>query len=145
MMGFSVAIALLAALVGGGGDDDPHSQVDVLSVVWGTTIGLALAHWFALAVSTRLVRDPGLHHTPAEVLLSQLGMGVAIAVGATAVVAVLPHDAERLGARIMAALFIALIVQVESVAGGSTRRRAAGLGLLALVVGLAIATLFIGR
>lgn len=139
MMGFYLCIALFAALMGGN-DHAPHSELDVLSVVWGTTIGLALAHWFAIVVSSKLVRDPDLHHTPAEVLTSQMGMGVAIGAVATAVVAVLPDDLERLGARLTAALGIAVIVQMESLAGGATRSRAVGLGVLALVVGLAIAT-----
>ncbi len=146
MMGFYVSIALLAALTTGN-DHQAHSQLDVLGVVWGTTIGLALAHWFAIVVSARLVRDPDLHHTPMEVLASQMGMGVAIAIASTTAVLILPEDLERLGARVTAALFIAVIVQVESIAGGSTLRRAVSLGVLALVVALTIATFkwFIGK
>ena len=146
MMGFYLSIALLAALTGGN-DHKAHSQLDVLILVWGTTIGLGLAHWFALAVSARLVHDPDLHHTPGEMLVSQLVMGVTISAVATVLVLVLPEDFERLGARLTAAAFIALIVQTESIAGGSTRRRAVALGILALVVGLAIATVkwFIGK
>lgn len=146
MMGFYLSIALMAALVGGN-DHEAHSQLDVLTVVWGTTIGLALAHWFAIAVSVRLVRDPDLHHTPSEILASQLMMGVAVAAVATVAVLILPEDLERLGARVTAALFIALIVQIESLAGGASLRRALGLGGVALVGALLIASVkwFIGH
>lgn len=147
MMGFYLSIALLAALVGGGNDHEAHTQLDVLNVVWGTTIGLALAHWFAIVVSARLVHDPDLHHTPSELLASQLVMGVAIAAVSTVAVLLLPADLERLGVRVVAALWIAFIVQLESRAGGSTLRRAVSLGVLALVVALAIATVkwFVGK
>ena len=146
MIGFYLSVTLLAALVAGN-DYAPHTKLDVLSIVWGTTIGLAIAHWFALVVSMRLVPDPHLHHTPLEVLVSQLMMGSIIAVVATAVVLVLPESLDRFGARMTAALFIGIVVLLESRAGGSTLRRAVSLGVLALVVGMAIATVkwFIGK
>ena len=49
-----VAICLLAALSAvseHAGSDD----VDAFKIVWGTTVGLAAAHWFAFRVSARLV------------------------------------------------------------------------------------------
>ena len=74
-------------------------------------------------------------------------MGSLLAAVATVVVALLPDDFERLGARIAAALFIGVIVGVESRAGGSTIRRASLHGLLALSAAVAIASFkwFIGR
>lgn len=146
MMGFYVAIALLAALTAGN-DHTAHTQLDVLKVVWGTTIGLGLAHWFAITVSARLVRDPDMHHTPMELLLSQMAMGVILAVVATFIVMVLPDDLERLGARLAAALSIGVIVEIESLAGGSSTRTAIGRGALALVVAMLVATIkwFIGK
>ena len=138
MMGFYVAVALLAALVAGS-DRAPHTQLEVVGIVWGTTVGLALAHWFAMILSTRVVHDPDLHHTPVEMLSSQLVMAVGVAVGATLVVAVLPADLERLGARVTAALFIAGLVGFELRASGQPRSRSLVYGLLALTIGIAIA------
>jgi hypothetical protein len=140
MMGFYVAIALLVALTAGS-DHSDQSQLDVLGIVWGTTLGLALAHWFALTVSARLVNDPDLHHTPTEMLLSQIVMAVAVALLATVVVLVCPTNAERLGARLTAALFVGLLVVVESRAGGATTQRALVRGAIALGVAFAIATI----
>lgn len=146
MMGFYLAIALLAALTAGN-DHTAHTQLDVLKVVWGTTIGLGLAHWFAITVSARLVRDPDMHHTPMELLLSQMAMGTALALVATVIVAVLPDDLERLGVRLVAALSIGIIVDLESRAGGSSVRTSLWRGGLALVVAMVIATIkwFIGK
>ncbi len=146
MMGFYLAIALLAALTAGN-DHTAHTQLDVLKVVWGTTIGLGLAHWFAITVSARLVRDPDMHHTPMELLLSQMAMGTVLAAVATLVVVVLPDDLERLGVRLVAALSIGVIVEFESRAGGSSVRTAIGRGALALVVAMVVATIkwFIGK
>ena len=49
------SITLLAALTVTTGE---HSaNLDVFAVVWGTTVGLALAHWFAFVFAVRLV-DP---------------------------------------------------------------------------------------
>jgi hypothetical protein len=146
MMGFYLAIALLAALTAGN-DHTAHTQLDVLKVVWGTTVGLGLAHWFAITVSARLVRDPDMHHTPLELLYSQMAMGTLLAVVATLIVIILPDDFERLGVRLAAALSIGVIVEIESRAGGSTVRTAVLRGALALVVAFIIATIkwFIGK
>lgn len=74
MMGIYVSLTLLAVLLTGN-DLDGHTKLDVLWLVWGTTIGLAIAHWFALVLSVRLVRDPHVHHTSMEMLLSQVADG----------------------------------------------------------------------
>ena len=140
MMGFYVAVALLAALTATGSDHAAHTKFEVLGIVWGTTVGLAAAHWFAMILSARVVHDPDLHHTPLEMLVSQLVMALAVAIIATVVVAVLSDDFERLGARITAAVFIAGLVGFELRANGATRGKAAGFGLIALAAGLTIAT-----
>jgi hypothetical protein len=140
MMGFYVAIALIAAL-STGSDGAEHSQLEVLAVVWGTTVGLSLAHWFAMTLAARVVHDPELRHSPLEMLSSQLVMVVGVALIATIVVAVLPEDLERLGVRLAAAIFIAGLVGFEARASGSPHRTAAAYGVIALGVGLSIATL----
>ena len=138
-MAFTVCIALLAALTYGD-DHAPHSELDVLVVVWGTTIGLALTHWFALTLSVRLVDDPTFLYEPVEMLFVQLAMAVLVASVATVTVLALSDDFDRLGARVTAALFLGALVGVESRAGGSSWRRSAVLVLVALAIGLTIAT-----
>ena len=139
MMGFYIAIALIVALTATG-SDHRFSLLELLEIIWGTTVGLALGHWFALTLSARLVHDPHLHHTPFEMLFSQVVMAVGVAVLASGVALVVPGDATRLGARLVAALFIGLLVLVESRSSGSTLRRALAYGLVALGLAFGIAT-----
>jgi hypothetical protein len=137
VMGLTVAIALLVAL-SAGDDFAPHSKLDVLAVVWGTTVGLSLTHAFALTVSARLVHDD--RYRPIEVLLSQMTMAVVVAACATAAVVVVSGDLDRLGARITAALFIGILVGIESRAGGSSIVRTLVLAATATLVAVALAT-----
>jgi hypothetical protein len=139
MMAFTICIALLAAL-NFGNEHAAHSQLDVLVIVWGTTLGLALTHWFALALSVRLVDDPNFRYSPFEMLFVQSLMAVLVATIATVAVLVVSEDFERLGARVTAALFLGLLVGIESRAGGSSRRRALGFVIGALTIGVSIAT-----
>ncbi len=138
MMGFYLCLALLAAL-SAGSDGAPHTRLDVLKIVWATTVGLALAHWFAVSLSARLVHDPDLHHTSGEIFGAQTVMAVMVALVATGAVLVSPIDLERLAARATAALFIGVLVGVESRAGAASARRSLMNGLLALAGGLLIA------
>lgn len=138
MMGFTVCIALLAALTAGS-DDSPHSKLDVLAIVWGTTVGLAITHWFALILSVRLVKDPTFVYKPREMLYAQTAMALLVATTASAIVLVVSTDVDRLGARLTAALFLAVLVGIESRAGGTSRRRAVGMAAGALTVGTTIA------
>jgi hypothetical protein len=139
MMGLYVSITMLAVFLTGN-DLDDHTKLDVLWLVWATTIGLGIAHWFALVLSVRLVRDPDVHHTPMEMLLSQLLMAVVLALAATLVVLVLPERFDRLGARLTAAALITAIVYVESRASGRSAGRAAAIGVAVLAVAFSIAT-----
>lgn len=138
-MAFTVCIALLAALTYGD-DHDPHSKLDVLVIVWGTTIGLALTHWFALELSIRLIDDPTYAYKPLDLLVAHLAMAFLVALVASVTVLALSDDFDRLGARVTAATFLGALVAVESRAGGSTWRRSAVLTVVALGIGVTIAT-----
>lgn len=146
MVAVTVCIALIAALTVGN-DHASHSQSDVLLIVWGTTFGLALTHWFASTLAVRLVHDPNFRYSPFEMLRAQVLMAVSIAVVASVVVLVLSSRFDRLGARVTAAVFLSLLVGVESRGGGASGVRSILYGLGALAVGMAIATLkwFVGR
>jgi hypothetical protein len=138
MMGLYVSLTLMAVLLTGN-DLEDHTKLDVLLLVWSTTIGLAIAHWFALVLSVRLVRDPDVHHSAGEMLLSQLLMSVLLAVSASVVVLVLPDRLDRLGARLTAASFIGVIVYVESRVSGRPARQSVLLGLGVLAIAYTIA------
>ncbi|MFZ4811841.1 MAG: hypothetical protein ACOYL9_10885 [Ilumatobacteraceae bacterium] len=140
MMGLTVCIVLLAAL-STGSDKDPHSRLDVLAIVWATTFALALTHWFALALSLTLVRDPNVRHTRFELLVAQLGMAVIVAVAASIVVLLVSKTYDRFGARMTAAVWLCVLVGTEARNGGRSTRTAVGFAAVALVIGFTIAYL----
>ena len=76
-MALYVSVCLLAALTGLPDQTDRH-LLGVLGIVWGTTIGLALAHLFAFRLSARLVESGELRREDRELAFAQL-------VGATAI------------------------------------------------------------
>ncbi|HYN30853.1 MAG TPA: hypothetical protein VES95_13440 [Dermatophilaceae bacterium] len=139
MMAFYLGVTLLVAL-NVPQDGDPPPLPELLLIIWGTTVGLALAHWFALGLSVEIVHDPALHHTPGEMLLSQVVMGVALAVVASVAVLVTPTAWELRGARVAVSVFVAALVVLESRVEGRPVRQALALGAVALGLTLAVAT-----
>jgi hypothetical protein len=130
-MGLYVSITLLGALT--------VTSITVLHIVWGTTVGLALAHWFAFSLATRLV-DPGAddEHVKRH-LAAQITAALAVAVVCTVPVLVLPENWERSGARAAAAACIGAVTYGQVRAFGGTKARAIGAGAVALLAGLLVA------
>ena len=139
VMGLTTAVALLVAL-SAGDDSAPHGKLELLAIVWGTTVGLALAHAFAVLVSVRLVRDTTATYRPLELLMSQVAMASLVAVSASVVVMVMSTSLDRLGARITAGVFIGGLVGFESRTGGASRGRAVLLGVGVTLIAVAVAT-----
>lgn len=140
MMAFYLGLTLLVAL-NITRDEAPPPLQELLLVIWGTTVGLALAHWFALTLAALLVRDPTMHHTPGEMLSSQILMAVVLGLVASVVVVIVPAQAEVLAARVAVALFMGALVTSEARSNGSPLLRAVALGVAALAVAMTIATL----
>jgi hypothetical protein len=139
MMAFYLGLTLLVAL-NVTRDEVPPPLPELLLVVWGTTVGLAVAHWFALTLAAFLVRDPNLHHTPREMLFSQLVMALVLALVASAAVLLAPTPVELLTARVAVAVFIGVLVTSEARSGGRDLPRAMAVGVAALGAALALAT-----
>src|SRR4051794_11711927 len=95
-MALYVSITLLAALTATD-RNDPH--LNVLALIWGTTVGLALAHWFAFTLASRLVGPIEGPATAEKELLAEMTGAVGVAAVATLVVVVLPTHLEWEGAR----------------------------------------------
>ena len=137
-MALYVAICLLAAL-----SLLRHDQVDhrstVLEVVWGTTLGLALAHWFAFQMSARLVAGGTLRRTDGAVALAQLIGAAAVAVLASVPLIVFDGSASLAAASFAVAGFIGVIGFTVARSGGSTKVRATVFGSITLLVAAVIA------
>lgn len=138
-MALYVAICLFAALT-----VTSHHEIEELSpfkVVWGTTIGLALAHWFAFRLSARLVAAGRVHRRDVEVTVAQLVGALVVAVLATIPVLLFDDSNELDATRFVVAGFVAVVGFEVARAGGAPRWRAAIYGAATLVVGITIATL----
>ena len=138
-MGFYVAICLLAALSAVQEEVDT-GPVEVLGLVWGTTVGLALAHWFAFRLSARLVGRAEHAERHAGVALAQIGGAVAVAALATVPILLLPPTAELDVVRVEMALLLAVggyaVARTEGATRGRSVAYASGVFVLAVAVAL---------
>jgi hypothetical protein len=132
-MAFYVTICLLAALAAVRHDGN-EAHVDTLRLIWGTTIGLAFAHWFAFRLAARMAapHHPSPHN--AELLAAQMAGAAAVAVVASIPVLLLPGDVELKFVRWELAGLLGLAGYWIARAAGSSRGRSIryGLGILAL-------------
>lgn len=135
-MALYVAICLLAALIAlpvtGVG-------VHVAGIIWGVTIGLAVAHWFAFRVSARLVGAGRVRPQDVESAGAQVVGAAAVAVLAWIPVILFPEDDERLLVELVLAAFIAVVGFTVARGGGATRGRATIYALSVLVLAVTIA------
>ena len=135
-MGLYVSITLLAALTV---TDANASHLDVLAIVWGTTLGLALAHWFAFDLALRLVDPAGEQRHLNRDLVAALLAALLVGAVATVPVLVLPDDLELAGARFATAGCIGVVTYNETRTFGASRTRAFAAAGVALALGLAVA------
>ncbi len=139
-MALYVAVCLLAALTAVA-ENESDSHVRALGLVWGTTVGLALAHAFAFRVSARIVAQGRVRRSDAEVVVAQVIGAMVVAVLTTIPVVLWPSTAELDVARWVLALFIALVGFEVARSGGAGRTRSLlyGGGLLTAAVTIALA------
>jgi hypothetical protein len=140
-----VAIVLLAetAALPAGEASDGHLRGPVnwafVAVVWGTTIGLALAHAFAFQVAVHgvSVRNVAPEHR-AEIGAEILG-AAAVALVATIPVVLRPDWAEQKVVPFLLALTIGGVGYVVERENGRSRAGAATFASIAIVLGLGVA------
>jgi hypothetical protein len=112
-----------------------------IELVWGTTVGLALAHAFAFSWAGHLVDrdDASARSENRHVAVAQIAGSVAVAIAISIVVLITPQSAERSWARVCAAGLIGGLVYAEERWSRATRRRSLVIAAIALGVGLLIA------
>ena len=131
-MALYVTICLLAALSATADD-----EYETLAVVWGTTIGLALAHWVAFRMAARMVGRGSVDEHFAPSSLAQLAGAAAVAVVSSVPVLALPDSAERDWLRLV-------LVVVLGGAGFATARASGGSRANAALYALVVAALGFG-
>jgi hypothetical protein len=139
-MALYVSICLLAALSLVAERADA-SHVDVFKLTWGTTVGLAVAHWFAFRVSARLVAGGALGRLEVELAAAQLVGALAVAVLVTVPVLLLPATADLDVARLCLAGFVGAVGFAVARTSGASTRRSLFYASSVLVAALAIAVL----
>lgn len=134
-MAFYVAVCLLAALVA----LDERTGAPVLGLVWGTTIGLALAHLFAFRLAARMVGGGEVGGHAAPLALVQLAGAAAVAVVATVPVVAVSPAAESDAARWAVAAVVSVPAYLVARAGGARPLRSAAFAGVVLAVAVTVA------
>jgi hypothetical protein len=137
-----VAICLLAALIALPETGSAHAHV--IRIIWGVTLGLALAHWFAFRVSARLVGAGSVSPEDVQSAGAQLAAAVAVAVLASIPVVLLPESAELALVEFILAAFIGVVGFAVARSAGATTARALIYAVSVLVVAVVIAGLKTG-
>lgn len=137
-MALYVSITLLAALTVT--EDGGTAHLPVLEVVWGTTIGLALAHWCAFSLASHLVGSSTNWRSLDRELLAQLAGAGVIAGVATLAVIVFPTNLEWAGARFSVAACVGIVAYEEIRTLGGSRGRAIKVAIIALLLAESVAT-----
>jgi hypothetical protein len=135
-MALYVAICLLAAFAA---LPEASAHTHVIAIIWGVTIGLAVAHWFAFRVSARMVGAGSVRPHDVESAGAQLAGAAGVALLASVPVLVFPQSVELELVELVLAAFIALVGFTVTRGGGASRARALVYGLSVLVVAVAIA------
>ncbi|WP_051551801.1 hypothetical protein [Nocardioides sp. URHA0020] len=134
-MALYIAICLLAALTALPDSKDLHAHG--LGIVWGITLGLAVAHWFAFWMATRMVSAGEFDRESLGLAAAQLTGAAAVAVLASIPLLVLPDSIELNATELWLSAFVAVVGYLSMRWGGTSRVKAtayAGAVLLAAVV-----------
>jgi hypothetical protein len=137
-MALYVAICLLAALIA---TPASGAEAHVFEIIWGITVGLALAHFFAFRVSARLMAAGKLDEHDSALAGAQVAGAAVVALLATIPVIVLPESAELVVVEIMLSAFIGLAGFAVARGGGASRIRALAYALVVIAVAVGIAVL----
>jgi hypothetical protein len=112
-----------------------------MGLVWGTTVGLAVAHGFAFRIAGRLVHDGVLPRADRIVSVVQLVGAAAVAVVVSVPVLLAPTVNEITWARYTCAAIIGVVGYLVARGAERGRVRSVLFGLAVLVAAFAIAGL----
>jgi hypothetical protein len=117
------------------------SSGEMIEVLWGTTLGLAIAHWFAFDVATHGVGGGHLRGQDLREALAQLGGAALVATLATVPVLVFGPTVEQRVLPYVLALIIGVTDYLVERVNGRTRVRSAVFGAVALLIAVIVATI----
>lgn len=112
----------------------------LLAVIWGTAVGLALAHWFAFRVAGRAFRGDKVTNLDTRIGLAQVGGALLVAVVSSIPVLFLDDvQAQEFTGFVPALLIGVLGYLVARRAGASSQVAAVFYGVTALALGVLVA------
>ncbi len=134
-----VEAELLALWVGHSPDEPPAVQgAELVALIWGTTIGLALAHLFAFRLAGRAFAREG-PNSHGQVAAAQL-LGAAVVAALCSIPGVFATDANDLRYSLyVPELIIGVAGYLTARTSGSSRAWSLAIGLGAATLGLLIA------
>ena len=144
-MALYVAVCLLAALIALGDPAEGH-HVRAIGLVWGTAVGLALAHLFAFRLAARWISGGTLSADDSSAALAQLAGAVFVAALATVPIVLFGPSLEFDLVRLVLAALIGGTGFAAARGAGASRARAvlAGVGVLLVAVAVAVTKNYIG-
>ena len=113
----------------------------ILGLVWGTTVGLAIAHVFAFRIAGRLVHDGDLPRADRTISVVQLAAAAAVAVVVSVPVLLAPTVNEITWARYTCAAIIGVVGYLVARGAERGRIRSVLFGLGVLAAAFAVAAL----
>jgi hypothetical protein len=145
-MALYVSIVLLATLAAlPAGHDDGHEAVrgpvgiELVAILWGTTVGLALAHSFAFLVATQGLGGGRLHGHDLREATAELAGAAFVAAVSSVPVLLLSEETEQQVVPFVLALIIGVVGYLVEHLNGRTRVASVVFGVATLVVGLLVA------
>jgi hypothetical protein len=134
-MALYVSIALLAALLAV--DEDALSRSETLAMIWGTAVGLAVAHYVAFSLASALARGRRVGRAHLTVAGLQFLAAIGVAAACTLIELVIGNDDDDAGtAEFALAVILGVTGYLVSRGNGASRRRAIGLGMGVLTIGI---------
>jgi hypothetical protein len=131
---FYVSITLAAELAAA---SSSVSEAVVVGGMWGTAIGLALAHWYASTLTRALARG-SIHRADAKEGLREVGVAMAIVASLTVPFVLFTASTALIVSRWAVIMGTASIAYVIARRDGATRRNAALQGLVVVAIGVTV-------
>jgi hypothetical protein len=141
-----VLLATLAALPSGteaGADGHGASGVhglQLVSLIWGTTIGLTLAHWFAFRLTARAFGGGKITEDDFYVGLAMIAGAIFVAAVCTVPVLLIGDSKEVQATTVVPGVIVGIAGYFTAKAGGRTRTQALILGGIVMLLGLTVAS-----
>jgi hypothetical protein len=111
----------------------------LLAIVWGTAVGLALAHWFAFGLAARAFRGERPTHLDTQIGLAQVGAAMFVAALSSLPVLLFSKVTAQEITGDVPALLVGVVGYLIARHGGSARLPSLFYGLTAFALGVLVA------